>query len=507
MKYTKILSLYFLLFFSLLHANNIFFTDEEKIFIKNNPIINVGVEKDWPPFDFFKDGKYSGIANDYLSLISNQIGIKFNFVADSWHNLLLKTKNKEIDLLPILAKNSNREKYLVYTNSYLTVRDYLFSNQKEFDSLKDLTNKTIAIPKGFAQEEFLRKNHPEIKLYIVKNLLEAIDAVLTQKTDALISNIAIINYLVRENNLSDLYPNFNIGYSGNKLHMAVRSDYIILRNILQKSLNNLNTQEKNIISSTWINNDINNSELNLTKKEWEFIKKKKNLIIANEFDWFPFDFNEDQEENGYVIDYVKLISKKIGLNPIFVTDKWGNLLNKFKKSEIDLLPVISYNKKREKFLDYTKPFMEQTLSLVVKKTTTDIINLDDLKNKKIGLMKDWNITALFRKTYPNANIVEFESINDIFIAIKDNFVDATIQNKLLANYYINKDFSGYLITSSQVTLPSHTSELYMATRKDLKQLNTLINKAISSITVEEKAILDKKWINFGKDIYFTKKRK
>ena len=44
-------------------------TNEEKEFIKNNPVINVGAETNWPPFDYVENGKYKGMAKDYLEII------------------------------------------------------------------------------------------------------------------------------------------------------------------------------------------------------------------------------------------------------------------------------------------------------------------------------------------------------------------------------------------------------------------------------------------------------
>ncbi|MCW8888609.1 MAG: hypothetical protein OQK25_06060, partial [Gammaproteobacteria bacterium] len=38
------------------------FTSEEKEWIKANPVVKVGGERDWPPFDFIDDlGRYSGV--------------------------------------------------------------------------------------------------------------------------------------------------------------------------------------------------------------------------------------------------------------------------------------------------------------------------------------------------------------------------------------------------------------------------------------------------------------
>jgi len=117
------------------------FSQKEKNFIKNNPIITVGAEFDWAPYDFLENGKNTGLSKDYLDLIEQRSGLKFNYITDTWENLLLKAKNKEIDILPILAKTIEREKFLLFTKDYIITRDYLFAKEdnntiKEINDIK-----------------------------------------------------------------------------------------------------------------------------------------------------------------------------------------------------------------------------------------------------------------------------------------------------------------------------------------------------------------------------------
>ncbi|PLY06663.1 MAG: hypothetical protein C0625_08735 [Arcobacter sp.] len=272
--------------------------------------------------------------------------------------------------------------------------------------------------------------------------------------------------------------------------------YILLITFfLINAFGNVNTQ-----------NTLNNQEndiLNLTADEIKYLSLNKKIVIGNEYDWIPFDFNEDGVPKGYVVDYIKLICKKLKLEPIFITDKWDILVNKIKNKKIDILPVLAKNKKREEYLNFSKPYITQNLSIITKKSTNTIINLDDMIGKKIGIMKSWNITNILRKHYPNINIIEFESLKDIFDAIKNNFIDASIQNELISNYYINKDYQGYIKSGVKVDFSEHNTVLHIGIRKDLPQLQVIFDKAINSLTKDEIDPIYKKWINYGKEINFN----
>jgi ABC-type amino acid transport substrate-binding protein/signal transduction histidine kinase len=498
---------YFLLL--LLLCNTLFaniltnLTTEEKEFIKNNPIINVGAETDWPPFDYVENGKYKGIAKDYLEIIEKKTGLKFNYIYGyKWNDLLQMAFNKEIDLLPILSKTPNREKNLIFTsNSYITIKDYLYSTNKTYNTLNDLKDKSIVIEKGYVNEDFIKNNYPKIKIITVNNTLEAINLVITEKAEALISNIPQIEYLTKKNNISILSPTFVIN-TDNNLFMAFRNDYSILKSILDKALESINQIEKNDISLKWIDSYRSINEYTLEEKE--FIGNHKTLNIANEMDWIPYDYYENEKAKGYAIDYVKLILSKTGMDPIFVSDGWSNLLEKFSDKEIDVFPAIGFNEERAKIFNYTQSYINQELSIITKKNKFDLINIDDLAGKKLAMVKGWNSTERLKENYAKINIIEFETLKEVFESVENNTSDATIQDSLIANYYINKSYFNSLKILTKVNINNFDSKLYMGVSKDLEVLPEILNKAINKVSLIELETLDKKWFNSEKSIIFSK---
>ncbi len=485
--------------------------DKEQNFLRNHPIINVGVEKDWPPFDFVENGEYKGVARDYLDLIAQKSGLKFNYVIDSWENLLEKSKNGKIDLLPCISKTKAREEFLNFTKPYIKTRDYIFvkDTNKDIKSKEDIKNKTAAVVRGYINAEILTKEYPSVKLYYVKDTLEAIDAIITNKADFMVENIALLNYLTSKYSISNISAKFHFNYEWNEQYMATRKDLSILKDILERSLDSVTEEEKNIITKKWIEGkaliEASKGIIDLTIAEKVYLENKKTITIANEFNWFPFDYNEQGEAKGYSIDYIKLVLSRLDLKPIFVTDEWPKLMEKFKKGEIDILPVISYSKKREEFLKFTQSYFIQHFSIVTRTSTTNIINNDDLKNKKVGMVKTWNSTTKLRENHPEVNVIEFETLEDVFDALKNNFIDATIQNTILSSYYINKDYYGDLKIISDFKIKGLKNSLYMGISKNEHTLHNLFEKAIDSITKEEKKALNDKWINITNEIEFTQK--
>ncbi|MGA1932184.1 transporter substrate-binding domain-containing protein [Arcobacter sp. YIC-464] len=486
--------------------NQINFSNEELNFIKNSNYVEVGVEEDWPPFDFVENGVYKGIAKDYLDLLEKKSGLKFRYnYGYTWSQLLELTKKEKIDLLPILSKNKSRTKFLNFTEkSYIKIRDYLYSaNNESYLKIEDLNGKKIAIPKGYVQEEFIKTNYPKIKIYEVKDVLEAIDAVILNKADAFISNIALVEYLVKKHNITGIKEQFLI-QRHDELFMATKKSSIILKSIIEKSLNAITLEERNLIYNKWLGYKEKEHNSFFTKDEMDFLSHNKKIYVANELEWVPYDYYQNGKPRGFVIDYVKLLFSKIGIEPVFITDTWPNLMSKFKNKEIDLLPVIAYKQDREEFLSFTDDYLKQEFVLVTNTYTTNIVNIDDLDGKKVAMVKGWALSSKIKKSFPNIKLIEFNTLKEVLDAVKNNIADATIQNRFIATYYINKEYPLSLKFTSEVILKDYNNKLHMGVNKNKEELVSIINKSMKLVSKNELDSLNQKWLNISKDINFTK---
>jgi len=62
-------------------GNAISWTQTEIAFLKENPVIRLGIDPKFVPFEIFdEDGEYKGITADYLSLISEKTGLEFDII-------------------------------------------------------------------------------------------------------------------------------------------------------------------------------------------------------------------------------------------------------------------------------------------------------------------------------------------------------------------------------------------------------------------------------------------
>ena len=236
-------------------ANHLEFSPDEKKWIEQHPVVTIGVDPEWPPFEYINDeGQHSGLAADYLQLIGEHIGIEFRTVQGlSWAQVIEKAKSRELDLLPAVRISEERKQYLNFTKPYIDFPMVILIRQDQsfVGGLSGLEGKNVTVVHSYVTHELLREIHPGINLHPKENIDFALKALATGEVDAYVGNLASISYAVNRLGLTNLKVSAVTPYSF-PLSLAVRNDWPDLVPILQKALDSVSTAEKNAIRQKWI---------------------------------------------------------------------------------------------------------------------------------------------------------------------------------------------------------------------------------------------------------------
>jgi ABC-type amino acid transport substrate-binding protein len=236
--------------------NKINFTTKEKDWIKEHSEILFAYDVDWQPISFTDENNiYKGIALDYLNLISEQTNLKFKPYPNitSWTESLERIKNKQVILIPALAKNKKRDNYIDFTEPYITY-PHVIVNKKDGEfigSLLDLKNKTIAMPKDFYSTDLVKSQNIGAHFIYKNGVNECLMAVSIGEADATIENLAVISHYLNYNGYENLKIACPADLPKNEIRMGVAKGNKLLLNILQKTLNNINQDYKNKIIQNW----------------------------------------------------------------------------------------------------------------------------------------------------------------------------------------------------------------------------------------------------------------
>jgi signal transduction histidine kinase/DNA-binding response OmpR family regulator len=238
--------------------NKVQLTQSEQDFIINHPVIRLGVDPNFVPYEFIDtDGEYKGIAEDYINLICEKTGLKMEAAKGlTWSEAYEKAAKKELDVLPCVAKTKNREDYFLFTEPYFNFKRAVFviQNNTSVKSFEDLYGKTVAVQEDSSHHDFL-KNYPEIGLNLYSEATDALHAVSNGSEAMFVGNLATTIFLARENgiaNLKYIIINTDERDPSQALHFAVRNDWPELVGIINKALAAITEEEKININNKWI---------------------------------------------------------------------------------------------------------------------------------------------------------------------------------------------------------------------------------------------------------------
>lgn len=237
-------------------SSTIEFTDEEQEFIKQHPIINLGVDPEFMPYEFIDtDGQYKGIAADYVQLLSDKIGIKMMVQSGkTWAESYEMAVEKNIDVLPCVAKTTERQQYFLFSDPYFTVQRVIVvqDSNNAIKNMEDLNYTTVAVQKNSSHHSYL-KGIPEINLSLYKTPLEALTAVSKGNETSFVGYLATSAYLIKSNGLVNLkYVTIGNQEEQQQLYFAVRNDWPLLTSIINKGLSSITEEEKMAINHKWI---------------------------------------------------------------------------------------------------------------------------------------------------------------------------------------------------------------------------------------------------------------
>lgn len=232
-----------------------FLTDEELAYLEKNPVIKIGNDSYWEPFEFVDDkGNYKGIAADYMALIGDQLGVKFEHQKHrSWADVIQMAKNHDVSILSCAVATPERKRFMNFTTPYLSFPVVLVATDSTnfIDDFSQLNGKVVAVPKGYWSQEWIEQNYPQINLLLVDSVKDGLEAVLLGKAQAYSGNLASINFAIKRYGLNGLNV---VGSSDARFELAIGVDKTdpVLLSIMQKALNNITLVQKDQIYNKWI---------------------------------------------------------------------------------------------------------------------------------------------------------------------------------------------------------------------------------------------------------------
>ncbi|MBF0224623.1 MAG: transporter substrate-binding domain-containing protein [Desulfobacterales bacterium] len=479
-------------------------TDQELMYLKQHPIACVAVIEDWEPFTFMDNGNLTGFSVDLIRLIENKIGISLKLIPGSWSHNLNKFKDGNIEIIDSISYKPERVSFTNYTQPYYEIPTVIFARHDFgiYNGLESLKGKRVGTTKDvFFLPELKKLGGIEIIEY--KNNEAQIRALAFGKLDVVINNYNNCNLIIAKNAYTGLVvlDELRLEDVGKEdLRLGVRKDLPILYEIVQKGLNAITQKEWMNLKRKWFGSQemvSKNAKITLTEMEKAWLQKHPRIKVSNEMDYPPFDFAIGGQPQGYSIDMLNILAQKIGINIDYINGySWTQLVDMFKKSEIDLLHTLSHTPEREKFGIFTKSYRRNKSYFITRKETQDITDFTELYDKIMAVGKGWSQEEFVSIKHPQIRLLAVSNAETMLELVHKGDAYASVNNDGVARYLIKT--KGYDLKlagwAKEYDESMGSSGFHFLAQKNAPELVSMLNKAITSLTPGDINVLENKWL-------------
>ena len=230
-------------------------TDDETAWLKAHPVIRVGIDREFAPYEWFDEkGQFVGINAEILRLLEGKLGVRFEVAkGKSWQETLDMAKAGQLDMLSDAVSTPERRAYLNFTSDFIKSPIVILNDQRKgyIANLDQLHGKRVAIKQGYFMQEVLARDHPQITLLATTDELAAFALIKEGKADAYVGDAPSLNFLLQQAGEMDLRLAGTTEYASEH-SMAVIHGHPELLSILEKTLAAIPQVELDGVLNRWM---------------------------------------------------------------------------------------------------------------------------------------------------------------------------------------------------------------------------------------------------------------
>ena len=233
-------------------------------------------------------------------------------------------------------------------------------------------------------------------------------------------------------------------------------------------------------------------ELALSESELEWLQAHPSVSFTGDPNWLPYEaFDSKGDYVGIVAEHLDLIADITGLTfDMSPSETWTESTEKAKKGLVDVLSETD-DSDLKSHLNFTHSYLSNPIVIVMSNKENYVESINNIKHRKIALIKDYGYASKIRNKYSNISFVTVDDIHDGLVAVSTGEVDALLCTLALCSYTIaDLNLNNVRITGKT----EFDTKLALGVQKNLPELLSILNKAISNISQEQQQLIRDRWI-------------
>ena len=318
------------------------------------------------------------------------------------------------------------------------------NKESKITSLKMLDRgKTFAVPTGTAADQFVLKKFPDAKIVYYNSVLDCAMAVKGGKADAAVYDKPILlNIAAKNDGLSVLSEVLFDDYYG----FAVQLQDTALKTVIDETLAEL---KKNSIykemTNRWFPAKGNPAAMPKIEANGENGVLKFGTAAVTE----PMSFVDgNQQIVGFDIEFATYIAKKLNKKLEIVDMEFGAMIPALIAGKVDMIGAgLSITSERAKKVLFSESYYLSGLAAIINDESKQIQtaavlklqNIEDIKDKRIGVLMGSIHDVYATKRFPDATILQFQSVSDMLTALNLEKIDVAFYDQISVKDVLSKN--------------------------------------------------------------------
>ncbi len=489
-------------------------TAKEELWLEQHPSISVAFDGTYSPYSFKTDsGDFQGVAVDLTNVLAQMIGIEIEVHPEGkWKNLYQDALEKKVDVIATLVKRKERLPFFEFTRPFVSLDKYVITRDDgpRINKKSELANYKAALVEGYSITRLFHEQFPNADYLYVESPSAALQAVSNGQADTAIISYGVGEGIISQYGLKNLRYRaaFSQGESQNRF--GVRKDWPELASILDKALAQVSDEERRALFETWTTPKaaekemvkVLDAQMEWSAEELQWLSEHPQITVGVMDAWPPMDYVDSSGDAvGIGVDFLKAINLRIGGRLEIVPGSWTEIYNAVKEGRMDALTGITPRPDRQAHFNFTEPYVSVP-HVIIARPGENFTSIASLADKTVAIESGFFIEKVLEEKYPDVDIESYESTSDALHAVSNGEADAYIGNRAVAMYLIQQELMPNLSVYGKIYETSSINAI--GVRKDWPILQSIFQKALNSISEEERSQILGDWIGVQrKDLELT----
>ncbi|WP_397453440.1 ATP-binding protein [Pseudomonas sp. NA-150] len=455
---------------------------------------------DYPPFDMTLTGRdYEGFTADYAGILAHALDTPIRVLRfDSREAAIEALSEGQIDLLGSANGFEAQGKNITLSLPYAVDQPVLVTRVGETRPLTEgLAGLRLSMVYHYLPAEEVQAQYPNALLQTYPSFQSAINAVAFNQADVFLGDTISTHYLINKGYLNNVQmANFS-KHEANGFSFAVRSDDVLLLDVINKTLKAIPIDERVSISKRWSAGSdllLTDQKLQLTQREERWIAQHPVVRVVINEAFSPLTFlDAGGNFRGITADVLDLVRLRTGLHfDVKRTPSLSEMMKQVSDGQADLIGTMIPSDELESRFSFSRPYLDASFVLVTAKVPGAPLHLDQLAGKRLSVTQGSPTQPFLQREYPQVNLLETDNPFQALDLLAQGQVQGAVISLVSANYFLSSPlFEDKLQMTA--TVGDDQARFSMATARNATELSSILDKALTSIAPEDLAVINNRW--------------